>query len=111
MAISDGAVGKQTGTKEAPPLLLVSRETYKKWKGEIKSETYALLLKYMSFHQKFDGTKPTESELVERALVRAFHEDVSFQKFVGNGGSKPSGTPSQLSAGEVGKGAVLEDVS
>jgi len=86
MAIAEGTSTKQKDL----PKLLVSRDVLKKWKGEIKAETYTLLQKYQAFHQKVVGVKPDESELVDKALVAAFQSDDAFQKFLTNGGGKPA---------------------
>jgi|GEM_PF-1865208 len=103
MAINDSGPGKQSGVKEAPPVLFVRREMLKKFKGEIRIETHTLLTKYVAYHQKFDGTKPLETELIDRALVLAFERDIPFQKFLGNVGGKAT-TP-DVSEGERGGGS------
>ena len=78
-----------TSTKSKDlPLLLVNRDLLKKWRGEIKADTYALLQKYVTFHQKVVGIKPEESELVDRALVAAFRQDAAFQKYLNSAGGK-----------------------
>ena len=85
--------------KGTPPVLFVRRESLKKFKGEIRAETHALLTKYVAYHQKFDGTKPLETELIDRALVLAFERDTPFQKFIGNDGvAQPAVADSQPSS-------------
>ena len=107
MATNDSGSGKQGGSKEAPPVLFVRRESLKKFKGEIRIETHTLLTKYVAYHQKFDGTKPLETELIDRALVLAFERDVPFQKFLGNGGAKAAAPD----VSEGGKGGGSEALS
>ncbi len=101
------AEGTSSKSKDLP-LLLVNRDTLKKWRGEIKADTYALLQKYVAFHQKVVGVKPEESELVDRALVAAFKQDAAFQKYLNSGGGKTAVGVEQNGGG---KGGGLEEVS
>ena len=87
------------------PLLLVNRDTLKKWRGEIKADTYALLQKYVAFHQKVVGVKPEESELVDRALVAAFKQDAAFQRYLNSGGKTAVGV--EQNGGEKGGGSEV----
>ena len=91
--LSDKEVIMSSETKEKDlPTIRVMRPALKKWKGDISVEAYALIQKYQLFHQKVDekGVKPTESEVVDGGLLVAFQKDVAFQKFLANGGVKPS---------------------
>jgi hypothetical protein len=90
--------GDETGTTKQKdlPKVLINPEVSKKWKGELKAETYALLLKYQAFHHKSVNYKPSESELVNKGLLVTFESDEAFQKFLGNGGGKPAVSSEQV---------------
>lgn len=111
MAINESASSKQSGAKDARPVLFVSRASLRKWKGEIRVDTLTLLVKYIAYHQRFDGTKPKEDELVDQALVLAFQRDDGFQKFLSNGGSKANVAPASSGPSGGVRGGGLEDLS
>ena len=104
MPTADGTSAKSKDL----PLLLVNRDTLKNWRGKIRADTYALLQKYVAFHQKVVGVKPEESELVDRALVAEFRQDAAFQKYLNSGGGKTAVVVEQNGGG---KGGGSEDVS
>jgi len=94
----------ETSCRKVCPLLVLCRVTFKKLKLEIRSETHDQLTKYVTFYQQAAGVKLNESELVDAALVRAFQDDIGFQSFLSNGGSRGGKSQPAVSGGEGGKG-------
>jgi len=70
------------------PLVKIERVTYKKLKGEIRSETDAKLSEYVTFYRKATGdTKASNGEVVGACLEWVFREDKAFGKFTSGGGA------------------------
>lgn len=80
MAESDG--------NRVTPLVKIDRVTYRKLKGQIRSETHTKLAEYVTFYRKATGdTKASDGEVVGACLEWVFREDKAFGKFTSGGGA------------------------
>ena len=78
MAESDG--------NRVTPLVKIDRVTYRRLKGEIRSETHAKLSEYVAFYRKTTGdTKASDGEVVGACLEWVFREDKAFLKYTSIG--------------------------
>ena len=78
----------ESDSNRVTPLVKIERVTYKKLKGEIRSETHAKLTEYVAFYRKATGdTKASDGEVVGAALEWVFREDKAFVKFTSGGGA------------------------
>lgn len=78
----------ESDTKKVTPLVKIDRVTYKKLKGEIRSETHAKLTEYVAFYRMATGdTKASDGEVVGAALEWVFREDKGFVNFMGGLGA------------------------
>jgi len=82
----------ESDSNKVTPLVKIQRVTYKKLKGQIRSETHAKLTEYVAFYRKATGdTKASDGEVVGAALEWVFREDKAFIKFTsGNGATRRS---------------------
>jgi hypothetical protein len=96
----------ESDSNKVTPLVKIDRVTYKKLKGQIRSETHAKLTEYVAFYRKATGdTKASDGEVVGAALEWVFREDKAFMKFTSGGGVARRPAVGDL-GGEKGGGPV-----